>query len=243
MTTVRNIDYSTNLLESILWQYDNATNLISLLNEKQAWYDENQSLFFSRWFNNVFYLFNPRPSDDPDAFNAFGASVWSILLQIPLQVGAPPDPPGTQIFEFNNPENFNNGAFSTGNTTVLLDIDDSALLLRLRYYQLVTNGALGTLPPTEANPAPVPGILDFIRYVFGMYTKYNGTITVIDDFNMEMTYVFSQALPASLKYILDNYDILPRPAGVKINIVISTDLVFAFNNPQNFNNGAFVQRD
>ncbi len=242
MSTIRVTDFSVNLLQSILWQYDNAPNLLSLVNSKQEWYDINQEGFWREWFNNVFYLYNPLPSSNPFAFNSFGAPVWSILLQVPLQIGFPPDPDDAIIFEFDQDgHNFDNSAFSNQSGAIRLDIDDATLLLRLRYYQLVTNGAIGTLPPNSNNPNPVPGIADFIIYVFGLYPKYNGLITVIDDYNMQMTYLFSEAIPYSLQFILNNYDILPRPAGVKINIVTSTDLVFSFDNPYNFDNGAFVK--
>lgn len=228
MSNVRTIDYSTNLTQSILWQYDNATRLVSLVNSKQTWYDVNQSAFFEQWFNDVFWLFNPK------GLSTFGAAVWSIILRIPLQVGIPPDEPGAKIWAFDNPENFDQGAFTSGGSAVRLDIDDQLLLLRLRYYQLVTNGCLGSLPDC------VPGVLDFVRYVFSMYPKYTGTIGILDHYDMSITYVFSQALPRALSFILDNYDILPRPAGVELNTLISSLPIFSLDNPENFDQGAFV---
>src|SRR5271170_3537397 len=75
-------DYSVNLLQAILWQYNTAENLQSLLNQKQTWYDVNQEQFWTDWYNNVFNL---------QTCNDFGLAVWSYILNIPLFLQSDPD--------------------------------------------------------------------------------------------------------------------------------------------------------
>ena len=45
---IQGFDFTVDVLQSILWQYNQSTNLLSLLNYKQSWLDENQTKF---WFN------------------------------------------------------------------------------------------------------------------------------------------------------------------------------------------------
>ena len=78
---IEKFDYSTNLTAVILWQYNEATNLLSLINQKQAWYDINQTQFWENWFNQVFYL-----GADNNQISFFGLAVWSIILDVPLFV-------------------------------------------------------------------------------------------------------------------------------------------------------------
>ncbi len=47
-------DFKTDLLQVILWQYNDATKLLYLLNAKQVWYDQYQSKFWLDWYNNDF---------------------------------------------------------------------------------------------------------------------------------------------------------------------------------------------
>ena len=73
--TIQEFDFSVDLLQAILWQYNNATSLQSLLNSEQAWVIENQTEFWENWLRDVF---------DLRTANEFGLSVWSIILGIPL---------------------------------------------------------------------------------------------------------------------------------------------------------------
>lgn len=99
---IQEFDYSVNLLQSILWQYNDAENLVGLLNKKQSWYNTNQEQFWSDWYNNVFNLATA---------NDFGCSVWGYILGLPLSFDSSPN--------FNQPiwgfgpfnQNFGNGNF------------------------------------------------------------------------------------------------------------------------------------
>jgi hypothetical protein len=64
---------------------------------------------------------------------------------------------------------------------------------------------------------------------------------VRDNLDMTMTYVFGFYPPDEIKFIVDNYAVLPRPAGVLLNYVIAGVKKFGFGSLNlNFNNGNFT---
>lgn len=78
MTKIQEFNnFATDLKQSILWQYNDAKNLISLIDQKQIWYDVNQSGFWGVWTEIVFNL---------TTADIFGAAIWSIILDVPLLV-------------------------------------------------------------------------------------------------------------------------------------------------------------
>lgn len=229
---IQGFDYSENLEQSILWQYDNASNLKSLIEKKQAWFNKNQSEFWSNWQTDVF---------DLRTANFFGLSVWSYILNLPLFIPVNPDPPGKPIFGFNayDPafpdllntyKNFNNGTFSSRRAgDIALTLEQQRFILRLRYFQLVTSGAV-----FEIN--------EFLNYLMSTSTNLmpTGTLWALDGLDMSMVYVFGFNPPINLRQVLVKYDLLPRPAGVKLRYVISTGAIFGFGQYyRNFNNGCF----
>lgn len=68
-------DFSVDVMQALLWQYDTADALPAIIASKQKWYTDNQQFFWENWFINVFDL---RTAND------FGCSVWAIILGIPL---------------------------------------------------------------------------------------------------------------------------------------------------------------
>lgn len=72
-----NKDWIINLAKSILWQYDKAEKLKTLIYQKQAWYKKNVTDFIMDFFNNIF---NIRTAND------FGLSIWGKLLNFNRQV-------------------------------------------------------------------------------------------------------------------------------------------------------------
>jgi len=90
---IQKFDYSTDVLAANLWQYDNTKNLLGLIKYKQAWLDQNQTLFWEKWYNNVFNLASP-------TITLFGLSVWSIILNVPLFAPIAPVTP-EDIWGFN----------------------------------------------------------------------------------------------------------------------------------------------
>lgn len=85
----------------------------------------------------------------------------------------------------------------------------------------------------------VPEINSLLKFLFGKY----GKAYVIDNFNMTMTYHFDFNLTALQIAVLQNVTLLPRPAGVKINIVAFGNDVFGFNGSGAlpFDQGRFAQ--
>ena len=206
MATVQQFNFSVDLLRAVLWQYDGAAGLQSLLRSKAAWYDENQRDFWNNWERDVF---------DLTTANDFGCAVWGLILAVPLSIGLP----GTgnrQNWGF-GPDNlpFELGTFGRlGSGVTGLSLAQKRLVLRLRYFQLISDGS-------------VPHTNFVLQQVFGQ--GY-----VVDNHDMTVTYVFETELPVAVRTLIDQYDLLPRPAGVGINIIYLTDPVWGFG-PENYN--------
>jgi hypothetical protein len=68
---------------------------------------------------------------------------------------------------------------------------------------------------------------------------------MLDGLNMTIRYVFLFQPSVALALFLSTFDLLPRPAGVGVTIVIASNTVFGFsvlpwvNNNQNFHNANF----
>lgn len=206
MATVQQFNFSVDLLRAILWQYDGAAGMQSLLRAKAAWYDENQRDFWANWERDVF---------DLTTANDFGCAVWGIILAVPLSIGLPGtgDRPvwgfGTENLNY---ENGNFGRLGSGVTG--LTVEQKRMILRLRYFQLISDGS-------------VPHTNFVLRQVFGQ--GY-----VVDNHDMTVTYVFETELPIAVRTLIDQYDLLPRPAGVGINIIYLSNPVWGFG-PENYN--------
>lgn len=239
---IQAFDYSVNLLQSVLWQYNEATNLLSLINQKQAWYYLNQTTFWENWFDDVFSL---------DTANSFGLAVWSYILNVPLYLQAEPEPADTPVWGFNNNSaypilentylNFGNANFSSRDNTIYLTEEEQRFLLRLRYFQLITRG-------------DVTDINSFLNYLINTSDiGYTGTLYVLDGLNMTITYVFTGTnFPPNLLQAILLLDTLPRPAGVGLKIHVNYGKQFGFNafapsypnyenTNQNFGNGNFLE--
>lgn len=212
MKGTQEFDFSVDLLRAILWQYNDAAGLQSLLASKSEWYNINQRQFWEDWTRDVF---------DLTTANDFGCAVWGVILAVPLSLGQPGSG-SRSVFGFGihnlNFENSNFGRDSSG--VAALTVEQKRLVLRLRYFQLISDG---TVPHTNYVLKTVLG---------GGY--------VLDPGDMTMTYVFPQALPSQVIAVLEQFDLLPRPAGVGINILINPDEVFGFAPIYlNFENGQF----
>ena len=212
---IQEFDYSLDLLTALLWEYNTASSLTSLLESKQAWYDQNVSAFWETWYTNVFSL---------DTANDFGLAVWSIILDLPLFQTTNPDPPGKPIFGFGiSNQNFENGNFSNINQSAGFNTEEKRLLLKLRYFSLVSRCA-------------VPEINSFLAYVFEPF----GTVYILDGLDMTITYVFSYQINSTLLDVMLRYQLLPKAAGVGVKIIDLTRPIFGFGiSNQNFENGNF----
>ena len=226
---IQEFDFSVNLLQAILWQYNDAVNLQSLLQQKQDWYNVNQQEFWQDWYTNVFNLVTA---------NDFGLAVWSIILNIPLSIDPTPDPPNKPIFGFgsntltpNSYTNFINGNFSIGNSPIGLTLEEKRLILRLRYYQLTSRTA-------------IPEVNAFLKIVFASF----GNVYLLDGLNMTISCIFNFTPSTKLLFILKTYDLIPRAAGVRIRYLVGVNAIFGFgsstltpNTYKNFTNGCLSE--
>lgn len=229
---IQQFDYNVNVLQAILWQQDQATNLVQLATQKNAWYQTYQTQFWTDWYNNVFNLITA---------NTFGLSVWSYILNVPLYIDFNPEPDNAPIFGFNffNPSypdlgnsyfNFGNGNFSTKNAVLTLTEEEQRFLLRLTYYKYCSR-------------ADVTDVNAFLNYlVTTSDIGYSGTIYMLDGLDMSITYVFSSpGFPPNLLQAIKDLDTFPRAAGVGIKYVINTGTGWGFGpKNQNFGNGNFL---
>lgn len=213
MTSVQQFDFSVDVLRALLWQYEGAEGLQSILRAKADWYETNQAQFWSDWYRDVFNL---------QTASDLGLRVWGIILGVDLSI----DQPSTgarPVFGFgDNNQNFTNGGFGRDGTgTAALTVEQKRLVLRMRYYQLVSDGS-------------VPFTNYILREVFG--SGY-----VLDQLDMTARYVFPTALPSSVLTVLQEFDLLPRPAGVGVEVLIDPSSAFGFDPVYlNFNHGTFA---
>lgn len=191
---VEQFDYSVNLLRAILWQYEDAEKLKALIQAKQDWYEKNQTQFWSDWFSNVFNV---------DTANDFGLAVWGRILDVGLGLNVE-STIGLPHFGFGiHHQNFNNGPFARAtNGEQALSTDQKRLIIKLRYFQLISRGAV-----TEIN--------QFMGELFSPY----GSVYVRDGLDMTMTYVFKFQPTSQIQTVL-NMGLLVQPAAVEVNYVI-----------------------
>lgn len=215
---VRDIDFAVDVLKVLLWNQNQATALQTLAEQKQAWYNEKQSQFWKDWERDVFNL---------DTANRFGLAVWSVVLGVDLSASLDPSRLDKPTFGFGPyGKNFGRGNFGArASTTVTLTNDQARLLLRLRYMQLVAR-------PT------VPYINRMLKKAFGSL----GTVHVLDPQDMQfIVYVFDFEPGSQIRFMLENFDILPRPSGVGIQYRVLTRKVFGFGRTnENFRNATFA---
>lgn len=217
MTQIQQIDYSVDIMKSLLWQYNEADRLQRILELKQEWYDTNQSDFWQNWERDVFNL---------NTANDFGLTVWAIILGLILNVVVEGQDPALPTFGFaSTHKNFTRGNFRRSTTgSVSLTQEQKRLVLKLRYFQLTTRGC-----PPEVNR--------FLNQVFAS----EGSVYMLDGLNMTIRYVFDFTPSSALQFVLQKYDVLPRPAGVGIDYVVGIEDAFGFDEfHENFDNGNFI---
>ena len=186
MSTIQTFDFSVNILRALLWRNNEAPNIQDLMTFKQAYFDENSLDFWTDWVVDVFDLCSA---------NEFGVNVWSIILGLRITI-EPTQTPNNSNWGFGEfRKNFNFGNFPPSEFT--LNLEDARKVLRLRYYQLTTNGNV-----THLN--------FMLNNIFGD----EGNSFVIDNLDMTIVYEFDFVLSSALQTYFGANDILPRPAGV-----------------------------
>lgn len=212
---VQKFAYSVDLMETLLWQHNNAVRLESLSRAKNLWYQENSGDFWEAWVRDVF---------DLRTANLFGLRVWSIILDLPLNFALPLNTSKAFGFGVFN-ANFNRRGFALSNNNAAdVSIEDARLLLRLRYLQLIC----------------YPSITEINRILKTVFEERGGAYA-LDSLDMRyVTYVFRFIPGSSLASLLLQYDVLPRPAGVGVRITVEGSKKFGFGQYNaNFNSVGF----
>lgn len=216
MSRVQEFDASIDLMRAILWQYDGAEKLKAIIRADNEWLNENQAQFWSDWYRDVFNL---------DTANEFGMSVWARILNIPLGFGVPSSV-SKAAFGFGvNHQNFENGNFARkGEAELSLTLEQKRLVLKLRYRQLTTR-------PTAIR------INEMLAELFAD----QGKVFVHDPLDMTYAvYFFGFEPSSSLRLVLEQFDLLPRPAAVGVEWQVQVRPSFGFGvNHLNFENGNF----
>lgn len=211
---IQTFNYSLQIDDSLVWQYNEATALQTLIEGKQNWYNLNVSQFWENWYNDVFNLATA---------NEFGLSVWSIILNLPLFL-IPDSDEGHLIWGYGQyRKNYNNGNFKASNSPIILTIEEQRLVLQLRYFQLTTRGS-------------APDVNAFYKIVFEPF----GTVYMLDTLLMKIKYIFLFTPSANLLRAFQEYDLLARSQGVGIKYWFSNRATWGFGPfRKNYNNGNF----
>lgn len=204
MSTVQTFDFSLDLLKVVPWQYDQAPNLITLLNKKSEWYKTNHQEFWESWERDVFNLYTA---------NDFGLNVWSIILDLPLYTNDDASPTDYPAFGFNDfGLNFDNGNFATSSDVFKnLTIEQKRTLLLLRWRNITSDGTM-----SEINRA--------------LYDIFGGTVYCLDGQDMTITYIFTERPADIMLTLFQQYDILPRPSAVLAEVLVQPRQAFGFAN-------------
>lgn len=201
-----NLDLHADLLAAVLWQYDDSPAMLSLARAKQKFYDENITQFWYDWYRDVFNI---------DTANEFGLSVWARILDIPLELISPPTPVGEVSFGFGEySENFEHGNFGRASDgTIRLTLKQKRIIVRLRYFGL-------THSPTLDN------INTFLKEHFW---QGESRVFVTDSMNMDyIVYTFGYEPGAELRFILEEFDLLPRPSTVGTLYIVTPRAAWGF---------------
>jgi len=207
------IDTSANLLRVLLWQYNEAENLEALIQAKQDWFNANFSSFWDDWYTDVFNI---------ETANDFGLEVWGIILGIRFTSILRPATGGSFWGFGPYNKNFNNGNFGS-TEEVELSETQKRMVVKLRYLQLISRGT-------------IPEINNALNIVFGegVYCR--------DNLDMTITVVFTFTPARDVRFIIENYDLLPRPSAVELDFVTEIDVGTAFGfgpDDENFDHAPF----
>ena len=284
-----------NLEKCILWQYDKAPRISTLITEKQKWYKQNVSEFIVNFFINIFNL---------KTANDFGLNIWGKLLNFPRQIMLNKyqlkvlDRGGTEtdtitvdrltfqskiasgddftaitigqgdkyIFEFSvnigsgyyvsvydknnnlivdraeihsdgqtapSPAYYGLSGYSVSSSGVICSVvaDYTPLNLSTEQYRFLL---LGQILKFKMN-CTIPEVNRYLRLIFN--EQDNRNVYVIDNHDMTISYnIEPSSLSDEIKLLIENYDFLPAPAGVKINTGLGSYFTLKINpSPSNAN--------
>lgn len=186
------IDLHVDLTQAILWQYNNADNLVSIVNYMQSLYDEANVEFWQKWYDDVYNV---------ETANDFGLEVWARILNLDAGISFEPQPDKMAFGFSRERKNFqtesNFGARDGG--YVGFTTEQKRLLIKARIFEL-------TQSPTLSN---------INRWLKENLWKGDSKVYVADPQDMSFAiYTFGYQPDANLLFLMDNADFLPRPSTV-----------------------------
>lgn len=244
-------DYNQSILAANIWQYDRASSFLSILEQKEEWYNSNYKQFWQDWFSKVFDL---RIDYDLTNFNhtkvnLFGCTVWAIILNFPLEpilvpregqkqpwsfedIGAnTPDPIKRQNFgPVQDPATspWPGGNFTPVSATLGMTILEKVQLLKLVYYRSISNCTIPSINAALADVFKITGMIHIddngnsdpitqLPWVEDcQYVDGSGNTPVT---KMVLNYNFPYRLRDPFINAITDYDVMPRPSGVKVNLI------------------------
>ncbi|CUU68189.1 Protein of uncharacterised function (DUF2612) [Campylobacter hyointestinalis subsp. hyointestinalis] len=212
---IQDFDYSVDLLQALLWQYNDAEKLQSLLFQKNKWYKENVSDFWDNWYRDVFNL---------DTANDFGLTVWAKILNISFSVSEPPRS-ASNTFGFGNYylNFFDSNFYPEKSGDFILNENQKRIVLKLRFFQIISR-------------ATIPEINQALSVIF----KSKAYAIDIGDMSNEIVIITTQ-LTADIQFILSRYDLIPRPSTIGVRTITVTGREFGFAPyGNNFHNAFFA---
>lgn len=127
------LDFSIDILQSVLWQYDKAERLKSLINDKQKFYDDATTEFWEDWYRDVFNV---------DTANYFGLIIWAIILGCNEYINLTYKL-GVKTFGFGESHrNFYQANFSLSSYILTLSKEQLRKVIKAQMYMFNSNGSL-----------------------------------------------------------------------------------------------------
>lgn len=193
---IQELDYNVDLLQYIAWQYDQS-NLAELIQNRQAAINDLHRDFWDNWYRDVF---------DLRTANNFGCNVWALIHGVDFSNRIPIA--GRIGFGYGEhrlnytvpPRTGGNYVLRDGSNTSDLPVELKRIILRFRAF-------------VYFNDISVPNINAFLADIF----SNDGPAYVVDNLDMSMVYRLNFPVTDILRFALDNYDILPQPAGVSVS--------------------------
>lgn len=212
------LEFNVNLMRTVLWQYENAPKIKTLVQSEQDWANKNVTEFWQNWFRDVFNL---------KTANEFGLNVWSRILNVPLTINRPKRIGG--VFGFSSShKNFGRGNFGRGKSQdISVTTEQARKILLLRWFQLTSRPTVGNI-----NKA--------LEIVFGAGVAY-----VQDNLDMSnQLFMFTERPDYQTIDMLKNTDLLPRPSTVGSTFAVQPRKGWGFGiHHLNFKNGNFSRRE
>ena len=193
MSNIQDYNIEIDLLKHIPWQYDNATHLKKIIQNKQDNFQKYVIDFIDDMYTNFYNI---------DTANNFGLRLWEIILNIDFTV-EPQAPRTNNIFGFGS---FNSNFFNSNFAPVVgednsLSLELKRLVVKLKYQSYFA-------------PSSIIEINRVLKIAIGQNSY------AIDNLDMSVTVHVETATADPIRYnAMKDYYLLPIPAGVSVNYV------------------------